>query len=192
MVFISYTLSREYRVAENRCSRLLFTIDAFASICAWKKTQIDEYDVIVPVRRIRLTCQTQLCWRHNNGSEHIVLGENVGMSNRWLFWRVCSIIRAERSVKNEIMYGLPWIQNSVTLEAIWQCVARVTKSRVKIIADSPHLWQKISTHGNPYIILYVLHNVNIYPCPKLHTCLSNLRTQMWPRSSASLKTRYLQ
>ena len=31
----------------------------------------------------------------------------------------------------------------------------VTKSRVKIIAESPHEWHKIVIHGNEYIILIV-------------------------------------
>ena len=28
--------------------------------------------------------------------------------------------------------------------------------KLKIIAESPHFWQKIVIHSNPYIILYVL------------------------------------
>ena len=43
----------------------------------------------------------------------------------------------------------------VTSEAIRQWFSRVTKSRVKIIADSPHEWQKIVIHGNECIILFL-------------------------------------
>ena len=43
----------------------------------------------------------------------------------------------------------------VTSEAIRQWFSRVTKSRVKIIAESPHEWQKIVIHGNECIILFL-------------------------------------
>ena len=43
----------------------------------------------------------------------------------------------------------------VTSEAIQQWFSRVTKSRVKIIAESPHEWQKIVIHGNECIILFL-------------------------------------
>ena len=43
----------------------------------------------------------------------------------------------------------------VTSGAIRQWFSRVTKSRVKIIAESPHEWQKIVIHGNECIILFL-------------------------------------
>ena len=43
----------------------------------------------------------------------------------------------------------------VTSEAIWQWFSRVTKSRVKIIAESPHEWQKVVIHSNECIILFL-------------------------------------
>ena len=43
----------------------------------------------------------------------------------------------------------------VTSEAIRQWFSRVTKSRVKIIAESPHEWQKIVIHSNECIILFL-------------------------------------
>ena len=43
----------------------------------------------------------------------------------------------------------------VTSRAIRQSFSRVTSSLVKIIAESPHSWQKISIHGNPYLILFL-------------------------------------
>ena len=42
-------------------------------------------------------------------------------------------------------------------EAIQQWFSYVTSSLVKIIAESPHSWQKIIIHGNSCIILYFLH-----------------------------------
>ena len=72
----------------------------------------------------------------------------------------CAIIylqnsqQKSRQVRYRIMYGLPWIPIFVTSRAIRQLFSRVTSSLVKIIAESPHSWQKISIHGNSYIILY--------------------------------------
>ena len=43
----------------------------------------------------------------------------------------------------------------VTSEAIRQWFSRVTKSRVKIIAESPHEWQKVVIHSNECIILFL-------------------------------------
>ena len=43
----------------------------------------------------------------------------------------------------------------VTREAIRQWFSLVTSSLVKIIAESPHSWQKIVIHGNSCIILYI-------------------------------------
>ena len=42
----------------------------------------------------------------------------------------------------------------VTREAIQQWFSCVTSSHVKIVAKSPHSWQKIVFRANPYIILY--------------------------------------
>ena len=58
------------------------------------------------------------------------------------------------------MHELPWITIFfVTSEAIRQWFSRVTKSRVKIIAESPHEWQKIVIHGNECIILFLTRYV---------------------------------
>ena len=46
----------------------------------------------------------------------------------------------------------------VTRGAIRQLFSLVTLSLVKIIAESPHLWQKIVTHSNSCIILYILQS----------------------------------
>ena len=43
----------------------------------------------------------------------------------------------------------------VIREAILQWFLLVTKSRVKIIVGSPHKWQNIGIHGDPYIILFL-------------------------------------
>ena len=45
----------------------------------------------------------------------------------------------------------------VTSEATPQWFSRVTKSRVKIIAESPHEWQKFVIHSNECIILFLTH-----------------------------------
>ena len=42
-------------------------------------------------------------------------------------------------------------------EAIRQWFSLVTSSLVKIIAESPHSWQKIVIHGNSCIILYIFN-----------------------------------
>ena len=55
-----------------------------------------------------------------------------------------------------IMHELPWITIFfVTGEAIRQLFSRVTKSRVKIIAKSPHEWRKIVINGNECIIVFL-------------------------------------
>ena len=53
------------------------------------------------------------------------------------------------------MHELPWVTIFVTSEAIRQWFSRVTKSRVKIIAESPHEWQRIVIHGNECNILFL-------------------------------------
>ena len=45
----------------------------------------------------------------------------------------------------------------VTREAIRQWFSLMTLSLVKIIAESPHSWQKIVIHGNSCIILYIFY-----------------------------------
>ena len=53
---ISYMLSREYRVARYRYSRLLFTSED--RLCAKLRVQWqDKYDVTIPVFRVRMTSQ---------------------------------------------------------------------------------------------------------------------------------------
>ena len=47
----------------------------------------------------------------------------------------------------------------VTSEAIRQWFARVTKSRVKIIAESPHEWQKRSLFTVTNVLFYFLHAI---------------------------------
>ena len=55
------------------------------------------------------------------------------------------------------MHGLPRILIFfVTREEIWQRFSLVTLLLMKIIAKSPHLWQKIGVHGTPYIILHIM------------------------------------
>ena len=44
----------------------------------------------------------------------------------------------------------------VIREAIRQLISRVTKLRMKIIANSPDEWQNIVNHGNECIILFFI------------------------------------
>ena len=53
------------------------------------------------------------------------------------------------------MHELPWIRIFCHEWGDSAMISRVTKSRVKIIAESPHEWQKILIHGNECIILFL-------------------------------------
>ena len=57
VITYSHMLSREYRVVRIRYSRLLFTSEdrSCANLCVQEK--IDEYDVTMPVSRVRVTLQ---------------------------------------------------------------------------------------------------------------------------------------
>ena len=55
-----------------------------------------------------------------------------------------------------------------------QWFSLMTSSLVKIIAESPHSWQKSGIHGNPYIILYILfylYILYIYIVSSVFACL---------------------
>ena len=78
-----YTLSREYRVAGYRYSRLLFTSVkiAFAPICACSDNRrIWRHNTSFSRSR---DVTDQLWWRHNAESENATLGNNGEMSARW-------------------------------------------------------------------------------------------------------------
>ena len=78
---ISYMLSREYRVARNRYSRLLFTSeDRFAPICVCSNDQRIWGHNAGAVRSCDVT--DQLWWRHNTKSEKAVLSDNGEITNR--------------------------------------------------------------------------------------------------------------
>ena len=74
------------------------------------------------------------------------------------FFNLCQAryirFQSDRDIKNNA-----WVTVNndffVTSEAIRQWFSRVTKSRVKIIAESPHEWQKIVIHGNECIVLFL-------------------------------------
>ena len=75
------------------------------------------------------------------------------LSNHWInysqYW-----MANRRDIKNNA-----WVTVNndflVTSEEIRRWFSRVTKSRVKILAESPHEWQKIVIHGNECIILFL-------------------------------------
>ena len=60
------------------------------------------------------------------------------------------------------MHELPWITIFVTSEAIRQWFSRVTKSRVKIIDESPHEWQKKSLFTVTNVLFYFLHAISCH------------------------------
>ena len=83
-------------------------------------------------------------------------------------WRGKPFHLMTSSCHKDIPIACPWVQDIknnawvtvnndffVTSEAIRQWFSRVTKSRVKIIAESPHEWQKIVIHSNECIILFL-------------------------------------
>ena len=76
-------------------------------------------------------------------------------------WPITEGIRSTKHIPDFIVYikNNVWVTVNndffVTSGAIRQWFSRVTKSRVKIIAESPHEWQKIVIHGNECIILFL-------------------------------------
>ena len=77
----------------------------------------------------------------------------------------------------------------VTREAIRQWFSLVTSSLVKIIAESPHEWQKIVIHGNSCIILYILDRVinGTRLCQWLELSLFGALVQVIPQCVNSLQ-----
>ena len=65
-------------------------------------------------------------------------------------------------MKCKAVCGLSWIAFLATGEAIRQWFPRVTKSRVKIIAKSPHDWQKtlLTVTQAFFYLLRAIHAVN--------------------------------
>ena len=81
--------------------------------------------------------------------------EHPSVSWKWM-WMPNRSRHIKCSIQKQlcrIMYGLQWIPISVTSEAIRHWFLRVTKSRRKIISESPHRCiMKDGIHGNPYTI----------------------------------------
>ena len=107
----------------------------------------------------------QLWWRHNARSEKAALGNNGEMSAR----RSMIVLSGFACSWHKIACK-KWNNTFVTVNNNFLSLVRrfgndfhswwfslVTSSLVKIIAESPHSWQKIVIHGNSCIILYVLH-----------------------------------
>ena len=105
----------------------------------------------------------QLRWRHNAQSEKTALGNYGEMSARWYFLADLCVHYTIKRVRNKIIHSLPWITIFVTREAIRQWFSLVTSSLVKIIAESPHSWQKKSlftvTHAL-FFICFILVAIN--------------------------------
>ena len=76
-----------------------------------------------------------------------------GIYYQWLWPNYCKC-NSLGVIKNNAWFT---VNNDffVASEAIRQWFSRVTKSRVKIIAESPHEWQKIVINGNECIILFL-------------------------------------
>ena len=53
------------------------------------------------------------------------------------------------------IYGLPWIIIFVMSQAIPQWFSWVSKSRVKVVAEKLHDWQKIPVQSNPLYVLFL-------------------------------------
>ena len=51
---------------------------------------IDEYDVTIPIPRVRVTSQIEMWWRHNAKPEKTIIGENSEMGNRWFLAGLCA------------------------------------------------------------------------------------------------------
>ena len=82
LIRISNTLSREYRVARNLYSRLLFTSeDRFAPICACRNNRWIWFNNASNLGSRDAT--DQLWWRQNSKSEKTALSENGEISYRW-------------------------------------------------------------------------------------------------------------
>ena len=79
-----------------------------------------------------------------------------------------------------MMHGLPWITNFVTTEAIWKWFSRVTKSQLKIVAESLYEWEKVGIHGNPYIMSFLTRYLMIRSSSQTHQ--NNNRLLMSPLS----------
>ena len=78
VMLLSYTQSRERRVAGNRYSRWLFTSADRLHFSHERK--IDEYDVTVPVARLPVTSQIEMWWRHNAISERISMAKKAKLA----------------------------------------------------------------------------------------------------------------
>ena len=103
-----HALNREYRVVGNRYSRLLFTTED--QHCANLRVQ-DNRQIWRQNGTTSRSCDVtdHLWWRHNAKSDNTVLGDNGEISDRWLFLVDLYVRGIEYSVKNTIIYGLPWI-----------------------------------------------------------------------------------
>ena len=69
------------------------------------------------------------------------------MSDQWCFLVFVFIQGIKKHVRNDIMYGLPWMMIFFNL---WGYSAMIFSHdfvlRIKIIAKSPNLWQKHYSH----------------------------------------------
>ena len=134
---VSYTLSREYRVARSRYSRLLFTSED--RLCACKNNRrIWRHNAGNPRSR---DVTDQLLWRHNTKSEKTVLSDN-GEIGKLLFSVELCVQGHKIALRNKIVHSLPWwrflghswgdlpiifTRDFVTREKHWQIASLVTQ-----------------------------------------------------------------
>ena len=149
--YISYKLSREYRVVRNRYSRLLFTSED--RLCA-------NFCVLEESMNITSQCQClAFAWRHRST---VMTSQCLVRKDRpWRQWRngwsmiVCSGTVCSRY---EIAWK-KWNNTFVTVNkdfwSLVRCFANDFHSW-KSLANHPTRDQKIVIHGNSCIILYIL------------------------------------
>ena len=157
-------LNCEHRVAGNLYSVILCWISPLRLfVCA---RTIYEYNVTMPVPCVRVMSQIELWRPHNTKIENTVLGE---MSNWWLFYSrfVCSI---------KALNSMEQINNAWVI---------VIFSLAKIIAKSPHWWQKKPSHSNSDIIILITNLKGGYTgftlsvCPSVDIIVSALYLQQY-------------
>ena len=155
--YISYTLSREYRVVRNRYSRW-YSLGkiTFVPICVCKNNGGNWHHKASTSHSLDFTVQPT--WCHNAKSEKTVLGDNCKMRDRWLFLAELWVQEMKQCVRNKIIHSLLWITIFLSL--------------MMRFANDFHLWlhhswkslpnhltcdEKIVIQGNSCIILYVCY-----------------------------------
>ena len=164
---ISYTPGREYRVAGNRYSRLLFTSEDRLCAESGPARTIDEYDVTIltmPVPLIRLTLQNELWWRQNAKSEKTVKGRH-GFTLRWNYYR-CSL------------YNLPPPPFSMFIGSSHQLPANIFWPRSGIIISVKNSWVRHHIHWSTGKSNTKSQSTHSYNCMYRHV-LTNIKIQSW-------------